>query len=173
VRRVSGKSAQAGFTLIELMVVVVIMAVVVSVGLIAMAPSEQAVARAHERSVKALLGYARDQAALTQRLYLLAVDEHGLTLHRQTSQGWQLDAQVKTLKWPDALTVTWEVDNSGFVAQQNLPAEGWVFWPSGDVLGGAIVMHATGTDVSRGESPSAIVRWNGVLQFTNEVEDAP
>jgi len=167
-------TAQSGFTLIELMVVVVIMAVMVSVGMMSLGSNEQATLRAQDRSVKSLLMAVRDQAALKQRLYLVGVDETGLTTYSQTRGEWQVDEKINLLKWPESLLVEWKIDNQTFVQQQSLPQEGWVFWPSGDVLAGSIILrNLDNQSFVRGqETTEYIIRWNGLLQFEKESDDA-
>ncbi len=165
--------SQRGFTLIELMVVVVIISVVVSVGMMSLGSNEQATLRAEERSVKALLSYVRDQAAMKQRLYLVAVDEQGLSAYSQQRGKWELDSDIAPLKWSESLVVEWKIDNQQFAQQQNLPKEGWVFWPSGDVMAGAILLNIRSDAVNtREQEPSSYsVHWNGLLQFDSKPED--
>jgi len=164
---------QLGFTLIELMVVMVIISVVVSVGMISMGGNEQSTLRAQERSVKALLSYVRDQSALKQQLYLVAADEQGLSTYHLIAGRWQQDSSVDSLSWQEGLSIEWQVDNSAFIQQQDLPKEGWVFWPSGDVLAGAIFMHSLQSKqaTSLESASSYSFRWNGLLQFTALDED--
>ncbi|MDX1347653.1 MAG: prepilin-type N-terminal cleavage/methylation domain-containing protein [Thiomicrorhabdus chilensis] len=165
-------AVQSGFTLIELMVVVVIMAVVVSVGMMSLGSNEQATLRAQDRNVKSLLMAVRDQAALKQRLYLVGVDESGLTTYSQNRGEWQVDDKIKRLKWPESLIVEWKIDNQTFVKQQNLPQEGWVFWPSGDVLAGSIILRNLDNQAfdRDQEATEYAIRWNGLLQFEKEVK---
>ncbi|MEA3405617.1 MAG: prepilin-type N-terminal cleavage/methylation domain-containing protein [Pseudomonadota bacterium] len=164
---------QLGFTLIELMVVMMIISVVVSVGMISMGGNEQSTLRAQERSVKALLSYVRDQSALKQQLYLVAADETGLTTYHLVKGRWQQDSTVEVLSWQDGLSVEWEVENSPFTQQQDLPKEGWVFWPSGDVLAGAVFIQSLQSKqaTSLDNASSYSFRWNGLLQFTALDED--
>jgi len=158
---------QTGFTLIELMVVVVIMSVVVAVGMISMGGNEQATVRAQERSAKALLSYVRDKAAIKQQLFLVAPDEAGLTAYRLTAGKWQTDEGVEPLVWDERLTITWDINNTAFAQQQNLPKPGWVFWPSGDVLAGSIEMSSAPNNQtsSLDETSSYSFSWDGLLQF--------
>ena len=159
---------QKGFTLIELMVVVVIMSVVVAVGMISMGGNEQATVRAQERSAKALLSYVRDKAAIKQQLFLVAPEETGLTTYFLTAGKWQVDPSIDPLVWDESLTITWDIDNTTFAQQQNLPKEGWVFWPSGDVLAGSIEMTAVQNKQASGlnKVSSYSFRWDGLLQFS-------
>ena len=159
--------SQKGFTLIELMVVVVIMSVVVAVGMISMGGNEQATVRAQERSAKALLSYVRDKAAIKQQLFLVAPDETGLTTYFLQAGKWQADASVEPLVWDESLTINWDIDNTAFAKQQNLPKEGWVFWPSGDVLAGTIEMRSKQNNSAsfQGALSSYSFAWDGLLQF--------
>jgi len=160
---------QAGFTLIELMVVIVIMSIVVSVALISMGGNEQTTLRAQEGSAKALLTFVRDKSAIKQQMYLVVPDETGLTPYALKAGRWQQDASIKKLAWQEGLSMDWQIDNRAFAQQQNLPNEGWVFWPSGDVLGGAIFMSASQSQqASLLQKPSTYsFKWNGLLQFTS------
>ncbi|WP_373019687.1 prepilin-type N-terminal cleavage/methylation domain-containing protein [Thiomicrorhabdus sp.] len=170
---VSRRVAQSGFTLIELMVVVVIMSVVVTVGMMSIGSSEQATLRSQERSVKSLLSFVRDQAALKQRLYLVAVDEKGLSAYSQQRGKWQKDEKIDSLAWSESLQVEWTIDNQQFARQQNLPREGWVFWPSGDVMAGSVLFSPRSNSSLRGKQAesSYSVHWNGLLQFDAEQEN--
>ena len=161
---------QMGFTLIELMVVVVIMSIVVAIGVISMGGNEQATLRAQQGSAKALLSFVRDKSTIKQQLYLVAPDEQGLSTYVQKAGKWEIDSEVKALEWQPGVTVDWEVDNRAFAQQQNLPKEGWVFWPSGDVLVGAIVMKPKQASAKAGlldGFSSYSFRWNGLLQFSD------
>lgn len=172
---------QSGFTLIELMVVVVIIAVVVSVGVMSLGSSEQATLRSQERSVKALLLYVRDQAAFNQQLYLVEVNEKGLSAYRLRQNRWQADETTKPLKWDEALTVDWKIGSfqtqDGLLNQtgQDMDGrEGWLFWPSGEVIPGEIHFAPLQSDVSsqnRTDNKQRGLRWNELLQFEALDED--
>lgn len=162
------RAQQAGFTLIELMVVVVIISVVVAVGMISMGGNEQATLRAQERSAKALLSFVRDKSTIKQQLYLVAPDEQGLTTYVLKTGQWQIDPEVKALPWQTGIAVDWQVENSTFAQQQNLPREGWVFWPSGDVLAGALLLKSVQNQQASLQDTlsSYSFRWSGLLQFS-------
>lgn len=166
---------QRGFTLIELMVVVVIISVVVSIGVVSLGSSEQATLRSQERSVKALLLYVRDQAAFNQQLYLLEVDANGLSAYRLRHNRWQADDSIKPLKWDEALNVDWAIGSfqtqDGLLNQtgQDMDGrEGWLFWPSGEVMPGEIRFTPIQEGLRRqggvGNKSSGL-RWNELLQF--------
>lgn len=159
---------QSGFTLIELMVVLVIVSVIVSVGMLSMGSSEQATLRAQERSAKALLSYVRDLSALKQRIYLVAPDEQGLSTYVLTQGRWQLDSSITPLQWQPGITLDWQIDNANFNLQPELPKAGWVFWPSGDVLAGEMSMQTAQNSQSLldNEVSSYSFSWNGLLQFS-------
>ena len=160
---------QSGFTLIELMVVMVIMSVVVSVAVISLGGNEQTTLRAQQSSAKALLTFVRDKSAIKQQMYLVAPDKAGLTTYVLKTGKWQVDNRIEKLAWQEGLDIEWQVDNTAFAQQQNLPSEGWVFWPSGDVLGGAIYMRSLQTKQATGPQDwsSYSFSWNEVLQFSS------
>ena len=160
---------QSGFTLIELMVVVVIMSVVVSVGVISMGGNDQTTLRAQAGSAKAFLNFVRDTSAIKQQMYLVVPDKKGLTAYVLKTGRWQPDTGVKKQMWQAGLNMDWQIENNAFVQPQNASDQGWLFWPSGDVMGGAIFMSTQQNQpVSMLQTPSTYsFKWNGLLQFSS------
>jgi general secretion pathway protein H len=165
---------QHGFTLIELMVVVVIMAVVLSVGMLSLRPSDAALLTTQQSQLKSLLRLASDHAAFEQRLYLVAPDEQGLTTYVFTDQAWSVSSKMVFLPWQAGLSVQWNTDLT-FAEQNQLPQAGWLFWPSGEVLPGEVEMQLDGQTMSQ-VAPSktnsvkqtdkvTTVVWDGLLNF--------
>lgn len=164
---------QRGFTLIELMVVVVIMAVVLSVGMLSLRPSDSALLNTQQGQLKSLLRLASDHAAFEQTLYLIAPNQEGLTTYVFTDQAWSVSPKVAFLPWQAGLNVEWNTDLT-FAQQNQLPQAGWLFWPSGEVLPGEVSMQLDGqtqlTPSSKGGELATVtkvttVAWDGLLNF--------
>lgn len=156
---------QGGFTLIELMVVIVIIAVVLSVGVIAVKPSESALLNKQVAQFKGALMQTCDLAAFEQKIYALVPNQKGLEMYRLENASWQIAPKSQTLKWSEGITVNWSLDES--LANANkLPEPGWLCWPSGEVLEGRI-------DFKLADSQRHL-SWSQVLRFetNNELENA-
>ncbi|WP_127471109.1 prepilin-type N-terminal cleavage/methylation domain-containing protein [Thiomicrorhabdus aquaedulcis] len=161
---------QRGFTLIELMVVVVIMAVVLSVGMLSLRPSDSAILNTQQGQLKSALRLVSDYAAFEQRLYLMAPTQDGLTTYVLTDQAWSVSSQVAFLPWQAGLSVEWNTDLT-FAQQNQLPQAGWLFWPSGEVLPGEVKIQLDGqtqlTSNAKGGKVAGVttVVWDGLLNF--------
>ncbi|WP_319558044.1 pilus assembly FimT family protein [Thiomicrorhabdus sp.] len=151
--------AQGGFTLLELMVVVVIMAVVVSIGVLNLGGNEQAQLRAQQKQLQGLLGWARDQATFEQRLFLLQPSEKGIHVWVYRQSNWQESQKIPLTAWQDGVKVEWK--SVGLVRQDG--RLGWLIWPSGEVTPGEIDFSL----VSKQEMKEKLV-WDGLLQWQSE-----
>ncbi len=173
----SSNQPQKGFTLIELMVVVVIVSVVTSISIMSLGTSDQNKLTTQQNQLKSLLKLVRDQATFDRKLYLIVPDEKGLTTHVFIKNQWKKSSKIEFIAWQPALTVVWEVDES-FAQKQQLPDAGWMFWPTGDVLDGAIAFSVGGDKFTAPKKEDiAKVSWNDILQFETEtgsgLDDTP
>lgn len=156
-------SKQQGFTLIELMVVVVIVAVVVSVGVLSLGRVNSDIGMVQKTKIESFLKQVSDEAAFKQRLLLLSPTEKGLELYQKSNFKWQRYSELETLPWHESFEVDWQL-NDVLAQQQNLPAKGWLFWPSGDVSEGTIELSNT----AETEVNEIVIQWNSLLQFDDD-----
>ena len=159
---------QKGFTLIELMVVVVIMSVVVSVGVLSLARFNQDLAENQQAKIESFFKQVADQSAFSQKLYLIAPDDKGLSVYRFLNAEWLADESMDSLIWHEGFRVSWELDEH-FVQQQNLPRSCWLFCPSGEVVAGKIVLGNLTSEPNESASDSEItIDWNEALEFAEQ-----
>ncbi|WP_460186543.1 prepilin-type N-terminal cleavage/methylation domain-containing protein [Thiomicrorhabdus hydrogeniphila] len=164
------RSQQQGFTLIELMVVVVIMSVVVSVGVLSLGRINQDLAENQQAKIESYFKQVADQSAFTQKMYLIEPSNEGLTAYRYQDYEWQPADKIENLIWQSGFTVSWSLDTQ-YAEQQKLTKSGWVFWPSGDVLPGQISLTSLNEDSSHStENQTLILSWDENLTFTRELE---
>lgn len=164
---------QRGFTLIELMVVVVIMAIVASVGVMSLGGQTQTQLDTEERRFIAAFSWVRDQSTLKQKLFLLAPSEQGLRAYFMSRGKWQEAKQFQSLSWPQGWQISWQGEQSGEQVLPQAPADGWLVWPSGDVSPGQIEWQVQGQSKafkSAEEARQRSLTWNGVLSFQRQQE---
>lgn len=155
---------QRGFTLIELIVVLVIMGVVVSVGVISLGSFNQDLAENQRANIQSLLQQVADQSAFSQKLFLITPDESGLTTYWLKDKKWQVADTLSAMPWQAGFKVDWDVDEN-LTSQQKLPDPGWLFWPSGEVIPGEIVL----TGVSDNSTSLVVtLSWNEALEFEKQ-----
>ena len=163
-------SRQQGFTLIELMVVVVIMSIVVSVGVLSLGRINQGLAENQQAKIESYFKQVADQSAFTQKMFLIEPSNEGLTAYRYQNYEWQPADKIENLIWQSGFTVSWSLDTQ-YAEQQKLTKSGWVFWPSGDVLPGQISLHSLNNDASNAiDNQTQILSWDDSLTFTRELE---
>ena len=159
---------QKGFTLIELMVVVVIMSVVVSVGVLSLGRFNQDLADNQQAKIESFFKQVADQSAFSQKLYLVAPDDKGLSVYLFLNTEWLADESLNSLIWHEGFSVSWELDEH-FTQQQNLPRPGWLFWPSGEVIAGKIVLESLISEPNESSNKSEItINWNESLEFAEK-----
>ncbi|VAW45535.1 hypothetical protein MNBD_GAMMA04-740 [hydrothermal vent metagenome] len=163
---------QQGFTLIELMVVVVIVSVVTSISILSLSGGDQRKLTAQQNQFKAWLSLVRDQSTFDRKLYLVVPDEKGLTAHVYYQNSWKKSPNVEFLAWKSGVTVQWSVDDV-FAQKQQLPEAGWMFWPTGEVLEGDVSFAIGGDKFTAPKKENiAKVLWNDILQFDIETGQA-
>jgi len=151
---------QSGFTLIELMVVMVIVAIIIAASVASMNNLTQDIVDDQAGKAKTLLKQASQQAAFTYDLFLVVPNKQGISGYRKTQDQWQEEPSL-SLQWHESLEITWQTDET-FARQNQLPDSGWLFWPSGETLPGEI----TAKYKEQQQNPNiANVKWNGVLDF--------
>lgn len=168
---------QKGFTLIELMVVVVIISVVTSISILSLGAGDQNKLTAQQNQLTSLLSLARDQSTFDRKLYLVVPDKKGLTTHVFDENKWQKSSKVEFVAWKPGLTVQWSVDEV-FAQKQQLPEAGWMFWPTGEVLEGDVSFAIGGDKFTAPKKENIVnISWNDILQFDVEtgggLDDAP
>lgn len=159
---------QQGFTLIELMVVVVIMSVVVSVGVLSLGRINQDLVENQQAKIESYFKQVADQSAFNQKMYLIAPDDEGLTTYKYVNYEWQTADDIANLAWQKGFDVSWVLDKH-FAEQQKITRPGWVFWPSGDVLSGSIILKNLDINTTS-SSPNKKMQlsWNEALEFTRD-----
>lgn len=150
------QTAQQGFTLIELMVVVLIIAVLLSAGLVSLSPSDSALMRKQAKQLQGALQQTCDQAAFSQSLMALVPGDQGLSMQQLTQGKWRDYSGAQNLAWQAGIKATWEMDEMLAKAQKLTPP-GWICWPSGEVLEGKV-------EFEMGDLQKT-VRWNAILRF--------
>jgi general secretion pathway protein H len=156
---------QAGFTLIELMVVVVIMAVVVAVGVLSLGRLNQDATNGQQVRVEQYFKQVADEAVFRQKLLLLVPDEKGLNLYSKQEYKWQPDNAIESYQWPESFEVEWQFDET-IARQQKLKNPGWIIWPSGEVVPGKITLKL----ISESDEAAAVIEWNQLLEFNRPEE---
>jgi len=156
--------SQQGFTLIELMVVVVIMSVVVSVGILSLGRFNQDLLENQQAKIESYFTQIADQSTFSQTMYLIVPDDEGLTPFKYVDYQWQSVEDMSVLLWHSGFVAEWEVDEH-FAEQQSLPRPGWVFWPSGDVLAGKILLKSINDGVADPADNEVALSWNESLEF--------
>lgn len=165
--RSNQKVKQAGFTLIELMVVLVIVAVVMGVTVLSLSSNEKSRLNAQKNQLKSYLSLVRDQSTFDLKLYLVAPDQQGLKTLVFDKDSWKIASKVAPLVWQDGVMADWRLDST-FAHRQQLPSAGWIFWPSGEVLSGKVTFTLQGGAQSQAQAESELdnsVAWNNLLKY--------
>lgn len=134
------RSPQGGFTLIELLVVLVIVAVVLSAGLLSFRQDGSRYVAQQASQIQSLLQGGCDEAVWGQRLLFFEVSAQGVQPWLRHQGRWQAAAELKPLAWHPSVAVSWRPAMAEGGAY-DLPGEGWLCWPSGDLTPGEIRLN--------------------------------
>lgn len=152
---------QAGFTLIELMVVVVIVAVMLSAVTFSVSTSDGAKLRKQEAAMKGVITALCDRATFQQKLYLAMPEEKGLSFAKYEREQWVEVSRIEQAPWEAGVEVKWSLDAEA-AKQSGLPKPGWVCWPSGEVSAGDIIFRV--------DKNQTILSWDELGRFKTEYE---
>ena len=147
---------QHGFTLMELIVVVVVISILLSLALMSMKPNEAAQLRQQTANLKGLIISVCDQSAFEQKIYLLTPNSNGLVVETFEDGKWQPSDKWKDLNWHESVEVDWTFDRKFAVFDQKA-AQGWMCWPSGEVTAGKITVTL--------DKFQRTLQWNTMMQF--------
>lgn len=158
---------QLGFTLLELMVVVVILAILLSFAIVSLKPNQSAELRKQTVAFKGALITICDQSAFDQHIYALIPSKKGIQIQRLVKGSWQASGlkmvNESSLNWNEAITVSWDL-NDELAKSYGLKQAGWMCWPSGEVNAGSISFKLN--------ELSHDLQWNEILDFTLKEKDA-
>ncbi len=157
------KYYQRGFTLIELMVVIVILAVLLSLAIVSLKPNQAAELRQQSIAFKGALIAMCDKSAFDQHIYALIPGEQNISMQKLVKGVWQETSlgliEKSALQWNKAIKVSWELDKE--LAKSNgLEEAGWMCWPSGEVNAGKISFKLN--------ELTNTLQWNEILNFSLE-----
>lgn len=158
-------TSQQGFTLIELMVVIVILAVLLSTAVMSLKPSESAELRKQTIAFKGALIAICDKSAFDQHIYVIVPEKNKFSIKRLQQGSW-LDVQLideRSMLWHEAVKVSWSL-NEELAKSYGLEKAGWMCWPSGEVNAGEITFKLNHL--------SNHLQWNEILDFTLEENNA-
>lgn len=144
-----------GFSLLELMVVLVVMGMVASLGVAMLDQAQRQPLETARELLQRDLVEAGDQAVQRQRLIGWQPWETGyrfLTWHPDESGHWQplASRQLPKRDWPDGLTIT------RLEPTLTSPDAPWlVWWPDGESIGATLVLHHAGSrlELAVGDAP--------------------
>jgi len=156
-----------GFTLIELMVVLVVIAVLIGAATQAFRFGGGDHLRAEAAKIRGLLVTLSDQSSFQGKTFLLTPAEKGLEAWQLEKGEWQVANQIAEHQWLEEFEYRWQVDER-LKPRWKLPAEGWLFWPSGEVTEGTIEIASKTDKHEDGDPLVRWLEWNSVLTFAED-----
>jgi len=151
--------AQAGFTLIELMVVVIIISLLLTAGMLALRPSESARLQQTLAQVRTWLQSSCDQAAFAGTLVAIVPSEQALKALMLRQDRWvSLESE-----FPRPEGVQWRWQGVRPVPEDTAPLHqrAWLCWPEGEMTPGSLTARVDG-EADR-------LRWDDWGRFVLEV----
>ncbi len=96
-----------GFTLFEILIVIVIISIVLSLALLPVSLAKRDVTETEARRLGALLRYAADNSLLTSRHVGIKLDSHGYSFLTRVKNGWEplKDEILRKRELPDTLSL--------------------------------------------------------------------
>lgn len=161
----SNRPVEKGFTLIELMVVLVVVAILLSAMTQSFRFGSSDQLRSEQAKLRGLIMNVADLAVFEGKPYLLTPDQKGLQVWQWSSGTWRAQTNIEDYEWPENIDSTWQLE----VKAPNylkLPAEGWLFWPSGEVTAGKIELIVEDKE----QEVSRYLEWNRLLDFLDDPE---
>ncbi len=161
--QISNRPVEKGFTLIELMVVLVVVAILLSAMTQSFRFGSSDELRSEQAKLRGLLLNVSDLAVFEGKPYLLTPDQKGLQVWKWSSGEWRAQTKIADYEWPENIEPTWQLETK-VPNYLQLPAEGWLFWPSGEVSDGKIelIVEEKEQEVSR------YLEWNRLLEFLDD-----
>ncbi|WP_130538066.1 prepilin-type N-terminal cleavage/methylation domain-containing protein [Thiomicrorhabdus indica] len=156
---------EKGFTLIELMVVLVVVAILLSAMTQSFRFGSSDELRSQQAKLRGLLMNVADLAVFEGKPYLLTPDKKGLQVWSWASGEWRAQTKIADYEWPENIEPTWQLEVKA-PAYLQLPAEGWLFWPSGEATAGKIELIVEDKE----QEISRQVEWNRILEFLDDSE---
>lgn len=147
---------QKGFTLIEVMIVVVIIGILMSAMVLTIKPKATSQIRQTLLSAKDLMVSACDRAAFEQRVYLIVPSPTQLQIYKHVNQKWQAAEHLGPITWPEGLEVDWQRPETP-ESTGSLVDTGWRCWPGGEMTPGSLRIRQDGTEQR--------LKWNEIREF--------
>ncbi|BBP45051.1 hypothetical protein THMIRHAS_04240 [Thiosulfatimonas sediminis] len=158
---------QRGFTLLELMVVLLVIGVLLSAGMLSLQNNDAAQSREQAAKIQGLFKQAQDQATWTQRTHLVGVSAQGLQVYQWSQGRWQTASKLQPLSWSALWTVEWQLPLNQppfFLVDdaRQVTLAGWLLLPNGEAQLGQISWQLTNQG---GDAPLSVLQWDRWLNF--------
>lgn len=135
-----------GFTLFEILVVIVIISIVLSLALLPVSLAKRDVTETEAKRLAALLRYAIDDSLLTSRHVGVKLDSHGYSFLSRGKDGWLLleDKVLRKRELPDSVSLRIndeEPDNQNNNNDDSTSRPNIIISSSGETTPAAISIH--------------------------------